>query len=498
MGTILSRSLGFVREIVMAAVFGTTGSVDQWLMAGAIPNILFTAFNSALQNVIVPVMAGNASSSTDEKLYVREMLGTVGIVSVLVTLMVEGFAPTILRHLAPGFSPRALAQTVVLTRIMAPTVVLWSGSGIAVGVLQSKRIYGPTTVAPTIVNVVRVVTILSLGWADGIVGIAWGFLLAVASQWGYLMFLLRSKGFNIRPLVQTRHPWTLRTWRLVGPLLMMTATGAIGVIVDRVLASSLQKGTIAALNYSLLLTQLPIGILVNSLALPAFTIFSEQWNSGRVSVLYDTLKRGMELATIISVPFLAFFLFERNPLVALVYQRGVFNTKSTVMTAHLMKYWTVAIPAFAWGALLGRAILSLQKAKPILTISSVTVTTNIAFDLILVSRMGGAGLALGTALAGWISTLLTWAYLERLLNPAGHKGRAILRSLFPKYVMPSVAVFAAGLPANLLGLTLIVPGVIELLVHVLLGGLLVGVVWFGVLGVQTWVVRSWRKWSVTV
>lgn len=242
-----------------------------------------------LANVVVPVMAGNSGFTTEEeRLYVREMIGTVGLTAVLLAIAGEVFTPPLVQFLAPGFSPSALAQTVLLTRIMMPTIVLWSRTGLATGVLQAKSIYVPTAVAPIIVNIVRIGTIITLGLLAGITGVAWGFLLAVGSQWIYLIPVVRSQGFSLRPRRSLQHPWTRQ--RL--PLLVMTETGTLGVIVDRVLASNLPVGTIAALNYSLLLVQLPVGVLINSFALPGFTRLAEEWNAQQLVAFRRAISRG--------------------------------------------------------------------------------------------------------------------------------------------------------------------------------------------------------------
>lgn len=463
----------------MAALFGTSAAIDNWLMASVIPNLLFNAVNTALANVIVPVMAGHPGKATmDERIYVREMIGAVGLTAVGLTGAGELLTPSLLHLLAPGFGALALSQTVVLARIMMPTLVLWSGAGLAMGVLQAKGIYAPTGGAPIIVNVVRIATILTLGVIDGITGVAWGFLLAVGSQWVYLVVALHAQGFSLRPRFSVKHAWTRDTLRLTGPLLIMTSTGTIGVIVDRILASSLPVGTIAALNYSLLLIQLPLGILVNSLVLPGFTRLSEEWNGRQLLEYRRLLARGLQVATIIAVPSLLFLLAERTPLIVLLYQRGAFNAQSTVMTAHLVPYWAVALPAFAWGALLGRAAFALKQTRPIMTISILTVAVNVGADLLLVRVLGGAGLALGTALAAWTSTGLTWLYIERRTRSVSHHSRA-KRSRAWEYTVPTVLLVCILPLLRAIELTTVSANPAVTLVRVVLAGVIITSVWVG-------------------
>lgn len=492
-GTALSRVLGFAREFAMAALFGTTASTDIWLMASVLPNLIFGAINGALTNVIVPVMAGHHGPATsDERIFVQEMIGTVGVLATLLAVAGELFSPVLLRLLAPGFGTTELMRTVELTRIMVPTILLWAGAGLAMGVLQAKGIYAPTAGAPIIVNIVRISTIVTLGVVDGITGVAWGFLLAVGSQWAYLVPALRAQGFSLRPRLSINHPWTREALRLVPPLLMMTSTGTVGVVVDRILASSLPVGTIAALNYSLLIVQLPIAVLIIPLVLPGFTRMAEEWNAQQLPGFRRALSRGLELATILIMPSVAFLWVERAPIIAMLYQRGAFTANSTQVTAHLVSYWLLALPAFAWGALVGRAAFALKRMAPLVVISGIAVAVNVGADLALVHSMEGAGLALGTSLAAWTSTLLTWGYVERHVLPSKRPMLSMVWSAVTKYGPATIVLAFLTLFVNRVGWGTISGSVVLMMLHATAAGMLLVVGWIGALGVRA----QWRqRWA---
>lgn len=461
----------------MAAIFGTSVATDTWLMASVLPNLLFGAVNSTLSNVVVPVMAGHPGPATrDEQVFVQEMMGIVGLAAITLTGLGEVFTPGLIRALAPGFGPTALTETVALTRIMLPTIVLWSGGGLVTGVLQAKAIYAPTAGVPILMNCVRIVTIATLGVVDGINGVAWGFLLAVGSQWVYLFPMLRRQGFPIRPLVRIRHPWTRQALRLTPPLLVMTSTGTVGLIVDRILASGLETGTIAALNYSFLIVQLPLAVFVNALALPGFTRLAEEWNADQLPRFRQALRRGLDVTTLLVVPALAFLLVDRGPVIALLYQRGAFTPRSTQITARLLGFWALGLPAWAWGAFWGRAAMALKKTVPLMGISVLTVATNVTADLLLVRVLGGAGLALGTVMAGWVSAGLTRRYVLRRTG----LGRTSPLTLSRRWVRAAGGVLALSVAAwivSFLGWTHITPDTGVLFGHIVLTGFLMGGLW---------------------
>lgn len=463
-GTLASRGLGFVRELAMAALFGTSAATDAWLMASVVPNLLFSTVNAALANVVVPVLAHRREEPPrDDVLYVREMVALVGGVTVGLTILAEALAPILVRLLAPGFADGQLQRTILLTRIMLPTIIFWAGAGLAMGVLQARAIYAPTSGAPVLVNLVRIATILIFGRLWGITGVAVGFVLAVAGQWLYLLPTLTAQGFSLRPKWQIRDPRTRQTLRLTGPFLLTSGTGALGVLVDRILASSLPTGNIAALNYAFLLTQLPLGLLVNAVSLPGFTRLAEEWNAAQRDLFGRVLQKTLELAQVIAVPSAVFLLFGAVPLVHLLYQRDAFTTHSTQLTAHVLTYWALGLPAFAASIVLGRSLFALRAVRPMIAISTVTVACNIAGDLLLIHPLGAAGLAFATSIASWMAAGMTLYYLfrrrllpDRFLSPTlvlRYAVAALLTVWAARLaVVPLGALLASGFGGRVLGL----------------------------------------------
>jgi putative peptidoglycan lipid II flippase len=414
LGTAFSRLLGFARELAMADLFGTSAATDAWLMASVIPNLLFSTVNAALANVVVPVLASRSPNRQDDDVvYVREMMALVTAVTVLLTVVGEIWSPALVHALAPGFGAGERARTVLLTRIMLPTIIFWAVAGLAMGVLQARAVYAPSSAAPVLVNVLRVATILVLGRLWGIVGVALGFLLAVAGQLAYLLPALVGQGFSLKPRWRVEDARTRETIRLTGPFLLTSAAGALGLVVDRILASNLPTGNIAALNYALLITQLPLGLLVNAVSLPGFTRLAEEWNADDRQLFRQVLYKTLDLTLFIAVPSALLLKVAAVPVVHLLYQRGAFGRQSTTMTAHILLFWLVGLPAFAAQMVLGRALFVLRAARVMVTFTVVTVAANVAGDLLLIRPLGAGGLALATGVAAWLGSGLSLWYLGR-------------------------------------------------------------------------------------
>ena len=176
-GTMVSRVIGYGREILMAAMFATSSSTDAWLMASVLPNLLFGALYGAVSNLIVPlyIEARNEPTNGSSNRFIQEIFTLLTISAVTVSIVVLIFSSTIIHWIAPGFHGTAFRLTVTMTRIMLPTFLFWLWAGLLTALLQSLNIYGPSAWAPVLLNIVRVTAILTLARLIGIMGVAWGF-----------------------------------------------------------------------------------------------------------------------------------------------------------------------------------------------------------------------------------------------------------------------------------------------------------------------------------
>ncbi|MDA8195363.1 MAG: murein biosynthesis integral membrane protein MurJ [Thermaerobacter sp.] len=424
-GTALSKVLGFSREMAMAAIFGTTLATDTWLMASVLPNLFFSTLNSTLSNVVIPILSGRTPADPRDRRnlarYLNELFTAVTLASLALVLVGEVLAGPITHVIAPSYHGQKFGLTVAMTRWMLPTVLLWAVSGLITGVLQSRRVYAPTTAAPLIMNVVRIGTIVSLGLWLGITGVAIGFTLAVFGQTVYLWSTLGRQHIRLVFRWHLRHPWMRETLRLSWPFFYANSVGTIGLIVDRVLASGLATGNVAALNYAFVVSQLPVTLLLNPLVTPLFTRLAETHNGRDRRAYFRLVRLGLVYSTALLVPTALALAAFRVPILSLVYQHGVFGQSSTALTARDLSYWAVGLPAFGWTFFLSKILFANRATRIVLWNSTITIAVNIALDLVLIRPMGAAGLALGTGLAAWVRTALMAAQLVYISRRATNR-----------------------------------------------------------------------------
>ncbi len=394
----------------MAVMFGTTFYTDAWLIASVVPNLLFSTINGAIATTIVPVLteAEHHYSRRSMNHFIQELFTVIILLSLSLVALGEGFSPFLIHVIAPGFShtPTEYHYALVMTRWMIPTILFWGLAGLAIGILQSREDYMPAALSPVVINIVRITTIFVLGSLFGIVGVSIGFSAAVLSQLVLLLPALNRTGYHLKFRWHFGHPLLRRIGRIAAPFFLSSSVGTVGQIVDRILASFLVVGSLAALNYSFVLVQVPISLLISSLATPIYTRLAQHHSQHDDDTFTALAMRGFRLVLLIIVPMTAWFLLLRIPILRLIYQHGAFSGRSTTLTQRTLAYFAIGLPGFALSYYMQRLFFAAQDTRHPARFSIITILINIAGDLILVHPMQAEGLALATGGAQWVNAFL--------------------------------------------------------------------------------------------
>ncbi len=406
----------------MALFFGTSLSTDAWLMASAVPNLLFNSVNGAINVTVVPIMTEADADYSRRSLerFLNEAFTALALLSAFLMAVTEIFTPFIIHVMAPGFSrdPHEVSLTITMTRFMVPTIFFWALSGFIMGILQSREEFFAPAMTPAVINLVRIATIVVLGhMLLGIRGVALGFTLAVISQLAILIPRVRAMGIHLHFRWHFSHPLLRRMAVIAGPFFLTSSVGTIGILVDRILASNLVVGSIAALNYSYVLVQIPIGLVISSLAMPIYTRLAQHRSSHDMETFRALAMHGFRLVLALLVPITIWFIALRVPILRLLYQHGAFNGRSTDLTSGTLLFFAVGLPGFGATYYLQRLFFATQDTKSPARFSIVTILVNIVGDIILVHYMQADGLALATGGASWVNAMLL---AMKVLRPRRH------------------------------------------------------------------------------
>jgi putative peptidoglycan lipid II flippase len=414
--TLLSRISGFFRTSILAAYFGTSVQTDAWVMASALPSLLFGSVNQSVSVATVPAMTeARAHDPTSElQRFVDQVWSLLIFAALLMVALGEWLSPEMIHVLAPGFHGSERTMTVTMTRIMIPSIVFWTSSGFLTGILQSGENFFGLTLSPLVVNVVQIGGIIILGHFFSIYGVAWGFTAAIAAQLALLWPLLRRRGIRLRFTWHFNHPRLRGMLRLMGPYFLLSGAGNIELITDRVLASSMATGSISAMNFAFTVSAVPLGLIIAPIITPIFTRLAVYHSTANHERFTTLSMRGLRWVLLLALP-LSLVLFILNvPILRAVYERGHFNAQSLTLTSHLFVYAILALPANSLSSYLQQMSFATKNTRRPAQYSLVGVAVNIVGNLILTRFLGVYGLVLATTLANWTTAaLLSWSFHVR-------------------------------------------------------------------------------------
>jgi putative peptidoglycan lipid II flippase len=469
---LLSRLLGFLREVVLAAQLGAGAEADAYQAAFQLPDILnYLLAGSALSIAFIPFytrVRATAGERSAERLF-AVVLGTTSVLAVAVTGLLWWQADAAVGFLFNDFPPETRALTARLTRIVLPAQVFFVAGGVVRAVLMAHDRFATQALAPLLYNLGIITGGLLFGATLGAEAFAWGALVGAFA--GPLLAPLidaRRAGLRLGFTVAPRDPVFWRYLWVAAPLMLGLSLLTVDEWYDRIFGDALAEGSIAHLAYARKLMLLPVAVVGQAIATAALPTLSRLWAEGRRDelerTLLETLQVGLGLALLAggACLILAF------PAVQLVYERGEFTRLDSIVTASLLAVFAFAVPAWITQQIAVRAFYARGDTwRPMLLATAVAVA---AFPLYQRSgdALGAEGLALAGVMAMGANALLTLGLARAL-----HGGPALWRLLL-SFARGFVVTWAAAMAAQLVLLWRALSG--SVLVDLLLAALAYGAV----------------------
>ncbi|MBF0253817.1 MAG: murein biosynthesis integral membrane protein MurJ, partial [Candidatus Omnitrophica bacterium] len=327
--TLVSRVLGFVRDILIASIFGTSAAAEAFVVSFKLPNLLRDLVGEGAMNAaIVPVLTETRLAQGEREFWRLVWTLALWILAVLAVIAAAGSlgAEWVVRIVAPGFSedPEKFRQTVMLTRIVFPFVFLVGVSAYLMGVLHTMRIFGPSALSPIILNISIIVFMVQFAPRWGAEAVAWGILTGgVVSVAVQLAFFLRTGVVWVR--VRIFHEGVKKILSLLGPRFWGSAVYQTSVFVDTILASFfwiVGDGGQSALYYSSRLFQLPLAIFGVSMAQAVLPELSAHASGKDPEAFRKSLRFALRHVIFLAVPAAAGLAVLSRPMVELLFKRG--------------------------------------------------------------------------------------------------------------------------------------------------------------------------------
>ncbi len=441
--TFQSRILGLVRDMVLAALFGAGMAADAFFVAFRIPNLLRRLFaEGSLTIAFIPVFTEYLTLKTKKDAFdlARIVLTTLSIILVIVTLLGILFSPWIVRIQAFGFGSSGVKYdlTVLLTRITFPYIFFISIVAFFMGVLNSLRRFAAPAAAPIFLNVgiIGAAYLISPHCEAPIVGVAIGVLIGGALQVGLQIPSAIREGLRLYPKWQLDHPGLKRIGLLMLPAILGSAVYQFNQFVGTLLATFLPEGSVSWLYYADRLVQFPLGIFaiaISTAALPSLATEAAKKDLGQFQ---STLNHALCLVFFITLPSMVGLIILGKPIIQILFERGAFDARASVMTAYALSYYTLGLWAFSGVRIMVSAFYALQDTKTPVKVAVVALVVNLTLSLALMGPLKHGGLALALSIASSVQFVLLIVFLKK---------KTSVLNLRPVLISVSKSVVAASL-----------------------------------------------------
>ena len=446
-GTLVSRVSGFAREVVTAALFGAGTSMDVFVVAFTIPNLLCRILGeTTVESAFMPLFRGLHVRGETKRAWrlASRTLVNLTVALVLVVLVGIAAAPLLVRVVAHGFTDEVAEAAVFMTRLMFPFGLFIGLAALMGAVLLSFRRYRVYSLAPVLLNVSIIAAVLVLSGRLSYVSLAVGVLVGGALQFlVQLPFVSRLAKADGERLLRrgaglddedVRHVATLS-----GPVVVAAAIQRVGVVVDRTIASFLVPGSISSLYYSFRLVLLPYAILALAAGRAVAPLLAEQHALGKHGEFKETLLSGLKMNLTFLTPVVLLSVWLARPIVGVVYQRGAFDANDLSMTASALAMYSVGLLGMGAVFLLVRAFAAKLDTKTPVKIAVVAFFLNVALNLLLVrTPLRHAGLALASSISFSVHAVILYMVLNKRALAVGAAIRPI------EILMPALKILASG------------------------------------------------------
>ena len=418
--TMASRVLGFLRDILLAALAGTGPVADAFFIALRLPNLfrrLFGegAFNAAFVPEFSGILATEGASSA--KQFAQEAIAALAFWLLAFTLLGELFMPQLMALLAPGFEaiPGKAELTVELARITFPYLFLICLAALLSGVLNGLDRFAAAAAAPLVFNGVSIAAMLLLTPFVPTVGhsLAWGVTVSGVLQLALLAWAVRRAGMALRIPRPRMTPRMAVLLRRMGPGLVGAGVTQLNLAVDVVIVSLLPPGSASLLYYADRVNQLPLGVIGTAVGTALLPLMSRQARSGDAAGAVATLNRALEISLVLTLPAALALAVAGQPIMLVLFGRGAFDATSALLSAQSLAAYAFGLPAFVVLKVLVPAFFAHGDTGTPVRVGMASIALNLVLNFLFMVPLAHAGPALATSLSAIFNVLTLAALLSR-------------------------------------------------------------------------------------
>ncbi len=456
-GTLVSRLLGFVRDLLIARLFGASQATDAFFVAFRLPNLARRLFaEGAFAATLVPVLTRAAGQSGQldarhetTRALLSQFSGSLSALLLLVSGLGMIAAPLLVWLLAPGFSSETQQLATELMRITLPYLLFIGLTSFAGAVLNTVERFAIPAFTPAILNIslISCALVLAPRLEQPIFALAFGVLLGGIAQLTVQLIALTRIGLLTFPTIDWNNPAWQGFLAAIGPTLIGMSVTQINLLVDSLLASFLVAGSVSWLYYAERLMDFPLGILGAALSTAILPRLSRSYAAGETQDFSATLAWALRWVVLLGLPAAAGLLVLAEPMIAALFLADQFGAEDVRQARSALMAYALGLPFFIALKVITPGFFSRSDLKTPVRIGLIAIGANLLLSLALMGPSGHAGLALGTSLAAALGVgLLLRAQLSADGMPFAPGGiRLLLRASASTVIMVGVIVAMTAL-----------------------------------------------------
>lgn len=444
--TLISKGMGFLREIIIAYKYGSGMKTDTYFAAMTATVLIMGTIGAALNTTLIPIFSEIRAKGGKraQKRYLNNIINIVFLITVVIAIFGYIFSPLIIKVLAKGFQGEQFDLAVKLNRIGMPIVILLGFTYVLSGYLQSNEIFGPHAIMGIPYNLVFLIGLLFFVSSEKIQTLMVISVLATLTQVLIQIPAVINTKYKYKPRINLKDPYLRKALIIVMPVLIGSAVSQINVIIDKTLASELVSGSMSALVYASRINEMIITVFVAAIATVIFPMLSKAFSNGDIKEIRAIFKKGVNIILLITVPATVGIMLLGKDLVRIFFQRSAFTAEDTIMTSGALFYYSIGLIASALRLMLNKMFYSFQDTKTPMINGGIAVIVNVILNLFFIRFMGHTGLALATSLSAIATTILLFINLRARIGNLG------LVKIILSFVKISIASAVMGVVVYLL------------------------------------------------
>ncbi|QCI26546.1 murein biosynthesis integral membrane protein MurJ [Buchnera aphidicola] len=448
--TFLSRTLSFVRDFIVAYIFGVSISTDAFFIAFKIPNLLKRiCAEGAFLQIIIPLLVGYKQKGKHHttKYFFSCVLGFMIVTLFFMTLIGICLSAVIIFLTAPGFlkQPKEFALAVELLRITFPYVFFVSLSALTTAVLNIWGYFVIPVFSPILLNISMILFVVFLNkfFSMPILSLGWSVIFGGILQFLYQFLFLSKIDMFVMPKINFKILNISSLITKVGMGIIGVSANHISLFINGILASLFISGSVSWMYYADRLVEFPVGILGISLGTILLSLLTKSIAEKNMKEFSQLLDWGLRITIIIGIPSTIVIFILSRPIITVLFQYGKFTRFDTLMTEQSLLGYSIGLIAFILIKVLSPGFYARQDTKTPMIISIITIiVTQVLNTILFFVSLGQLGLSLSISFSSWLNVILLYWYLykNKIFVPQSGWLRLFVKVIIASYIL-SVALF---------------------------------------------------------